>query len=72
MKKYWECSDKEIKNITNDLIIKWKKITKAASENNKITKTSIEIVKPEISEIKTENIRVNSKPDEENKVTKIK
>jgi hypothetical protein len=33
LKKYWDSTDKDVKNITNDLIIKWKKIAKAATKS---------------------------------------
>jgi len=61
-----ENGDREIKSLTNDLILKWKKITKAAADNNKKNNMSSDLIKPEISQMKTENL--NSESIDKNEV----
>lgn len=70
LKKYWDSTDREVKNITNDLIIKWKKITKEAAKNktpkitNEITNKPSDIITNSkevkaVSSIKIESNKVN-------------
>jgi hypothetical protein len=72
LKRFWESTDRDVKNLTNDLIVKWKKITKAASASApaeaKIGKSLVEIFNPEMTQIRAVNDKLISKIEDEQKV----